>query len=96
MEGVKDRYSSKTEGEMNGYIITYFIQSLEKQEAPKNSSLFSDVLESLPSTLPNEVMKNVNVPFAFICLLHLANEKGLEISQEKDNLTELFIQIPEK
>jgi hypothetical protein len=32
--------------------------------------------------LPASVAKNVSVPFCFICLLHLANEKSLTLTQE--------------
>eukprot|EP01117_Protostelium_nocturnum_P014983 TRINITY_DN5760_c0_g1_i2.p1 TRINITY_DN5760_c0_g1~~TRINITY_DN5760_c0_g1_i2.p1 ORF type:complete len:720 (-),score=211.19 TRINITY_DN5760_c0_g1_i2:39-2117(-) len=50
---------------------------------------FSGLLEELPFNKES----NVSVPFAFICLLHLANEKGFEITQTKNNLNELQIEL---
>jgi len=55
---------------------------------------FSTVLDKLPSNISQEALPNISVPYCFICLLHLANEKGLNIAQEKNNLTELFISKP--
>ncbi|KNC52500.1 uncharacterized protein AMSG_12130 [Thecamonas trahens ATCC 50062] len=45
---------------------------------------FSSVVADLPSTLPRRVMQDASVPFAFICLLHLCNEKGLMIEGSPD------------
>lgn len=44
-----------------------------------DSRSFSDLLHRLPAALPSKVLEDVSVPFAFICLLHLANEHGLTI-----------------
>lgn len=66
------------------------LKEKEPKETPKGQS-FSNVLETLPEKVPAEALPNVSVPFCFICLLHLANEKGLEIDQKKGNLGELFI-----
>lgn len=37
------------------------------------------VIESLRSTYPKDKMDEISTSFCFICLLHLANEKGLRI-----------------
>jgi hypothetical protein len=34
-------------------------------------------------------MKDISVPFCFICLLHLANEKKLKLSNELDSEQDL-------
>eukprot|EP01094_Clydonella_sp_ATCC50884_P017870 TRINITY_DN3199_c0_g1_i1.p1 TRINITY_DN3199_c0_g1~~TRINITY_DN3199_c0_g1_i1.p1 ORF type:complete len:760 (+),score=164.03 TRINITY_DN3199_c0_g1_i1:217-2280(+) len=47
---------------------------------------FTEVLNVLPRSLPQKQRENVSVPFAFICLLHLANEKGLDIQQNGSDL----------
>lgn len=50
---------------------------------------FQDVLEQLPLSMSEEVVREVSVPYCFVCLLHLANEKHLSIRQE--DMTSLFI-----
>ena len=51
---------------------------------------FTDVMNGLQSVYPKQALDDISTSFCFICMLHLANEKGLEISQEPD-LTELMI-----
>ncbi|ORZ10443.1 condensin complex subunit 2/barren [Absidia repens] len=41
---------------------------------------FTDVLRDLKKMYPPKVMKDISVPFCFICLLHLANEQNLVIT----------------
>ena len=36
---------------------------------------FSSMCSDLPSKLTAEMKRNISVPIAFVCLLHLANEK---------------------
>lgn len=43
---------------------------------------FTDVVQSLGDVYPEQAMSEISTSFCFICLLHLANEKGLEISGE--------------
>jgi condensin complex subunit 2 len=62
-----------------------------EKEEDKRGQKFAAVLETLPEKVPAEALSNVSVPFCFICLLHLANEKGLFIDQKKGDLGELFI-----
>ncbi|XP_051896987.1 condensin complex subunit 2 [Pristis pectinata] len=50
------------------------------------TAITKDLFERLPSTLA----KNLSVPMAFACLLHLANEKNLEI-KGKEDLSDVFI-----
>jgi len=47
---------------------------------------FQDVLQALPPSLPQKQRKDISVPYCFICLLHLANEKGLEIVADGKDL----------
>lgn len=41
---------------------------------------FSDVLQDLKKMYPPKIMKDISVPFCFICVLHLANEQNLMIT----------------
>lgn len=50
---------------------------------------FQEVLEQLPLSMSEDVVREVSVPYCFVCLLHLANEKHLSIRQE--DMTALFI-----
>lgn len=51
-----------------------------------------EVVQELPSFVPESSLPDVSLPYVFICLLHLANEKTLEISQsDGGSLTDLVI-----
>lgn len=54
--------------------------------APQN---FQDMLEELPKKVPRFEQSNVSVPYCFISLLHLANERGLEL--QSNGLNDLRI-----
>lgn len=47
-------------------------------------------MNGLQSVYPKQAMKDISTSYCFICLLHLANEKGLVIDKA-DNLDELKI-----
>ncbi|OKL60811.1 hypothetical protein UA08_03915 [Talaromyces atroroseus] len=54
----------------------------------KNSQLrFTTVMNSLKGSYPQETLRDISTSFGFICLLHLANEKGL-VLQNGDLLGE--------
>ena len=40
---------------------------------------FTDVMNNLKNVYPKTQMDDISTSFCFICLLHLANEKGLVI-----------------
>ncbi|KAK3096126.1 hypothetical protein FSP39_023492 [Pinctada imbricata] len=50
---------------------------------------FQEILTQLPQNVSNQMARNISTPIAFVCLLHLANEKCLKI--ESDNMTDLKI-----
>lgn len=54
---------------------------------------FQQTLMELPRSIESKELSEISVPYCFICLLHLANEKGLEI-QTIDQSTDLRIQVP--
>ena len=47
-------------------------------------------MNGLQSVYPKPIMDDISTSFCFICLLHLANEKGLVIEKSQD-LSELAI-----
>lgn len=64
--------------------------SLEKQKDAETSAItelvegtqrFTDVLRRLRKRYSEKTFKDISVPFCFICLLHLANERNLTIAR---------------
>lgn len=51
---------------------------------------FTDVMNGLQRVYPKPVMDDISTSYCFICLLHLANEKGLVI-EKTEGLDELHI-----
>ena len=61
------------------------------QEPPPESSppveedkslKFTSVMNSLQAVYPKQAMQDISTSYCFICLLHLANEKGLVLGHE--------------
>ncbi|XP_032084696.1 condensin complex subunit 2 isoform X2 [Thamnophis elegans] len=69
----------------------------EGTEKKVNSSsvpkVFSSITKDLLQSLPSMMAKNLSVPLAFACLLHLANEKNLKL-QGVEDLSEILV-LPE-
>lgn len=51
---------------------------------------FTEVINDLQKVYPKSVMDDISTSYCFICVLHLANEKGLVI-ENTEHLTELSI-----
>ncbi|XP_056457719.1 condensin complex subunit 2 isoform X1 [Gadus chalcogrammus] len=51
---------------------------------------FSQTTKSLLESLPNAMAQNLSVPLAFVALLHLANEKNLELVKV-DDMSDIII-----
>ena len=51
---------------------------------------FTSVMNGLQSVYPKQAMADISTSYCFICLLHLANEKGLVI-ENQPGLEELKI-----
>jgi condensin complex subunit 2 len=62
----------------------------ELKTGPDNALKFTSVMQNLQAVYPKQVMSDISTSYCFICLLHLANEKGLVIEKE-EGLTELTI-----
>ena len=56
----------------------------------KGERQFTEIIESVQQKYPEKKAQDISVPFYFICLLHLANEKNLSISSN-ETLNELKI-----
>ncbi|OZJ02328.1 hypothetical protein BZG36_04291 [Bifiguratus adelaidae] len=65
--------------------------SPDVDKLPKEQT-FSSVMNGLKDLYPADKRKDISVSFGFICLLHLANERGLSIESADDiDLSELVI-----
>ncbi|KAL9541522.1 hypothetical protein MBANPS3_009078 [Mucor bainieri] len=51
-----------------------------EEEKVQGELKFTDIVNSLKRLYSPKTMRDISVPFCFICLLHLANEKDLSIS----------------
>ena len=45
---------------------------------------FTEMIHDLRSVYPDQQMKDISTSYCFICLLHLANEKGLVLEGDKE------------
>jgi condensin complex subunit 2 len=59
-------------------------------KAVDGSLNFTDVVNSLQTVYPQKAMADLSTSYCFICVLHLANEKGLVI-ENTDNYENLVI-----
>lgn len=67
------------------------VDSIPPPPSDANPTLkFTNVMNDLQKVYPKSVMDDISTSFCFICLLHLANEKGLVISNT-EALTDLDI-----
>lgn len=62
----------------------------EAKKGPDGSLKFTSVMQNLQSVYPKQAMDDISTSYCFICLLHLANEKGLVI-ENQEGLMELDI-----
>ncbi|XP_054853922.1 condensin complex subunit 2 [Eublepharis macularius] len=53
---------------------------------------FSNITKDLLTRLPSVMAKNLSIPLAFACLLHLANEKNLKLERVEDLSDVLVLQ----
>ncbi|TFK51731.1 barren [Heliocybe sulcata] len=56
----------------------------EEGTDPKEGRVFSSVISDLRTSYPREKMEEISTSFCFICLLHLANERGLKLEVGKE------------
>ncbi|EIN06142.1 barren [Punctularia strigosozonata HHB-11173 SS5] len=67
-------------------------QDMDKEEQdatdPAEARTFSEVVTGLKSSYPKDKMEEISTSFCFICLLHLANERGLKLEVGEDGQIE--------
>ncbi|KAG1474743.1 hypothetical protein G6F56_000173 [Rhizopus delemar] len=56
-----------------------------EEEQVKGKFKFIDILNNLKRMYPPKEMKDISVPYCFICLLHLANEKNLVLTNDEND-----------
>lgn len=56
----------------------------------ENNLKLTEIISDVSATYPSKKASEITTPFYFICLLHLANEKHLEI-KNNDELSELMV-----
>ncbi|KAI1489275.1 condensin complex subunit 2/barren [Biscogniauxia mediterranea] len=72
-------------------LLTPPTEGEAKPPPPEEPTLkFTDVMNNLQTVYPKTVMDDISTSYCFICLLHLANEKGLVIENTPE-LMELEI-----
>jgi condensin complex subunit 2 len=64
--------------------------SLPTKQSEDGTLKFTDVINNLQTVYPKQAMADISTSYCFICLLHLANEKGLVITNE-EQFTDLTI-----
>lgn len=63
-------------------IWTELLKTNETDDSSQMERSFQGVLDVLPETIPSHVINEISVPYCFVCLLHLANEKSLSLYQD--------------
>ena len=69
------------------YHLNNYANKTKMEETPRQ---FTDVIRGLDAVYPEKALADISTSFCFICLLHLANEKGLKI-EGNSTLDELSI-----
>uniref|UniRef100_A0A672G8S1 Condensin complex subunit 2 n=1 Tax=Salarias fasciatus TaxID=181472 RepID=A0A672G8S1_SALFA len=65
------------------------VETAEKAEV-SGEKVFSETTKTLLQRLPSSMSQNLSVPLAFVALLHLANEKNLELVKV-DDMSDIII-----
>lgn len=52
---------------------------------PLDARIFTNVITDLQTSYPKEKMEEISTSFCFICLLHLANERGLKLEAGEED-----------
>ena len=90
----RDRYSrGKTSSSLDSHLkLIHYKQETTKLQPAEPDLKFTSVMNNLQQAYPKQAMDDISTSYCFICLLHLANEKGLAISNEP-GLEELSIRM---
>ncbi|NXK74465.1 CND2 protein, partial [Amazona guildingii] len=69
-------------------------EKVEDASTVAEEKVFSSITKDLFHRLPSSMAKNLSVPLAFTCLLHLSNEKNLKLEGTED-LSEVLVKKDE-
>ncbi|XP_045188524.2 condensin complex subunit 2-like isoform X2 [Mercenaria mercenaria] len=83
-----EQTSTSEDGNTNNSASSEPVPGTSKEMEGKLT--FQKLLNDLPEKVSGQTAKNLSVPIAFVCLLHLANEKTLKI-EESNNMEDLTI-----
>ncbi|KAF9433267.1 hypothetical protein BGZ76_009672 [Entomortierella beljakovae] len=78
------------EGEAEGEEAENVEEGEDGEDYVKKEQRFTEIIGGLNKMYPEQKLRDISVPFCFICLLHLANEKNLSI-EGTEGLSELLI-----
>lgn len=59
-------------------------ESEDKPKVEEEEKKFTELVQQVGAEYPRHQKEEISTSFVFICLLHLANEKGLSIEQQED------------
>lgn len=62
----------------------FAFQEVDGEEPEEEPREFSSVISGLQANYPPDKLEEISTSFCFICLLHLANEQGLELRHGDD------------
>ncbi len=67
-----------SQGQLQGELQQQVDGLIGQEQGPEGEVLnFTELIQDLRSVYPEQQMKDISTSYCFICLLHLANEKGL-------------------
>lgn len=80
-----------TDGLCQDNMMQQALGAVPSARAESETLKFTSVMNDLQQVYPKQAMADISTSYCFICLLHLANEKGLTLGNEP-GLAELSIQ----
>ncbi|NXN63419.1 CND2 protein, partial [Himantopus himantopus] len=85
MKGLKiSMWDLLTDGQKKETVAEVNAEKEEDISAVEGEKVFSSITKELLHRLPSAMAENLSIPLAFVCLLHLANEKNLKLEGMED------------
>uniref|UniRef100_A0A8B9G695 Condensin complex subunit 2 n=1 Tax=Amazona collaria TaxID=241587 RepID=A0A8B9G695_9PSIT len=86
----KSMWNLLTDGRGKETVAAEVSAGVEDASTIAEEKVFSSITKDLFHRLPSSMAKNLSVPLAFTCLLHLTNEKNLKLEGTED-LSEVLV-----
>ncbi|XP_074784597.1 condensin complex subunit 2 isoform X1 [Athene noctua] len=80
----KNMWDLLTDKQKNQTVAEMEDAERENTSVVTGEKVLSSITKELLHSLPSAIAKNLSVPLAFVCLLHLANEKNLKLEGTED------------